>query len=471
MARSSNVLSIDATSVILIWAPVVVVCAGVVFGWSAAWLLSTAGLCAIACTWVYIVGVARPRRQWLDDLEEVADELWRASGAVHNPGASGLNRAARVTQSLRGVRGPVVSRLSAALGDLTILRVVFDATPSPTLATDGTGAVVACNRAVEALTGRRTGAILGRVLDQIFTHADILRLHDGALRGEYGRSDVRFMSDGVPRTFQVLCAPVRLSEDASAAPGVILTMRDVTDLAQAVHLKTDFVANASHELRTPLATIRLSAETLDDGAWEDGEMRGRLTRAIRTSVQRLQDLVEDLLDLSRLESPEALVSCEDVDIDDIAAVLTNDFQQACDQRSLRLSFEIEPRVSRLRTDRKLLTLILKNLVDNATKFANEGTTVRVVADASPSEAGFVRLRVIDQGLGIPLEQQGRIFERFYQVDTSRSGQAVRRGTGLGLAIVKHAVKTLGGSVRVESVWKQGTTMIVEVPESDTSKKR
>lgn len=467
MARRPTVLSIDVTSVTLLWAPVVVLCAGVVIGWSPTWLLSTTGLAAIAGTWAYAVWVARPRRRWLDDLEEVAEELWRASGADRTPLDAGLNRAARVTQSLRGVRGPVVARLSAALADLSTLRVVFDATPSPTLATNASGAVVACNRAVESLTGKRAGAILGRTLDQLFTHADILRLHEGAHKGQSGAGEVRIIADGVPRIFQVLCAPVRLSAVESGVrgghTGVILTMRDVTDLAQAVHLKTDFVANASHELRTPLSTIRMSAETLDDGAWEDDGMRSRLTQVIRTNVQRLQDLVEDLLDLSRLESPEAPVTLEDVEIAGVAETIVSDFQQVCAERRLLLTFEEDGRLPRLHTDRKLFTLILKNLVDNATKFADEGTTVRIVADTPPETPGVARFRVIDRGLGIPLDQQPRIFERFYQVDPSRNGFTTRRGTGLGLAIVKHAVKSLDGSVRVESVWRQGTTMIVELP--------
>ncbi|MFO0830934.1 MAG: ATP-binding protein [Phycisphaerales bacterium] len=460
MAQRS-VLSIDATSVSLLWAPVVVLCAGVVLGWPGPWLLSITGLAAGVCTWVYAVWIARPRRQWLDDLEEVADELWRASGADRQPMDTGLNRAARVTQSLRGVRGPVVARLGDALADLSRLRAVFDATPGPTLATDRAGVVVACNRAVESVTARRPAEVLGRPLEQLFTQAEVIRLHAGALGGEAGVAEVNLVRDGAPRIFQVLCAPVRLGQGAGGpANGVVVAMRDVTDLARAVHLKTDFVANASHELRTPLSTIRLSVETLEDGAWEDGPMRARLTQVIRSNVQRLQELVEDLLDLSRLESPDVPVSREQFPFAGIADTLVGDFQQVCAERHLTLQFAVEPGAAQLHTDRRLLTLILKNLVDNATKFAYEGTAVRV--EAERTGAG-VRFRVVDQGLGIPLDQQARIFERFYQVDPSRTGMSSRRGTGLGLAIVKHAVKGLGGSVRVESVWKQGTTMIVEVP--------
>lgn len=457
MARR-GVLSIDATCVTLLWAPVVVLCAALAAGLRGLWLLSLTGLTAALCTYIYAVAVAGPRRRWLTDLEEVADELWRASGADRQPVDSALNRAARVTESLRGVRGPVVTRLTAALADLSTLRVVFDATPSPTLATTEAGIVIACNRAMEDLTDRKIGSILGRGADRLFTQDHVLRLIEAARRGESRAGEVRITRGGSVRIYQVLCAPVTLSSEPR--PGVILTMRDVTELAQAVHLKTDFVANASHELRTPLSTIRMSIETLDDGAWEDDTMRTRLSQVIRTNVQRLQDLVTDLLDLSRLETPEAPVASKEFPLAEVADTLRTDFQQVCAERSVSLSFDIDPRTATIRSDRKLLTLILKNLVDNATKFAYEGTAVRVVA--APTDTG-VQFRVTDEGLGIPLDQQSRIFERFYQVDPSRAGFAARRGTGLGLAIVKHAVKSLGGTIRVESVWKQGTTMIVELP--------
>jgi two-component system phosphate regulon sensor histidine kinase PhoR len=136
-----------------------------------------------------------------------------------------------------------------------------------------------------------------------------------------------------------------------------------------------------------------------------------------------------------------------------------------------LAFESTPKAIALHTDRKLLMLILRNLVDNATKFANEHTSVRVIAQVLPPAGntlrgpprGTLRIKVVDTGLGIPIEHQQRIFERFYQVESSRTGLTARRGTGLGLAIVKHAVKDLGGTIKIESVWKQGTTMSVEVP--------
>jgi signal transduction histidine kinase len=149
------------------------------------------------------------------------------------------------------------------------------------------------------------------------------------------------------------------------------------------------------------------------------------------------------------------------------------FDRFTQERGIRIEIRNTTGTLHIRTDPKLLDLVLRNLVDNATKFAFEKTAIVVGAELMPQTSGSpgVRFSVVDRGIGIPLAHQQRIFERFYQADTARTGEGgkpstdvnIPRGTGLGLAIVKHALKNLDGSIRVESVWKQGTTMIVEIP--------
>jgi two-component system phosphate regulon sensor histidine kinase PhoR len=245
---------------------------------------------------------------------------------------------------------------------------------------------------------------------------------------------------------------------------VLVTLHDVTEMARTIAAKTDFVANASHELRTPIAALRMAAETLQ-AAGSDQEMRARVIGMIQNHVVRLDELVRDMLDLSKLESFDAPVAVKPLRMTDLAGDLYELFEDSCRARRVELVFQLDPALEHLRTDKRLLMLIAKNLVENAAKFARSGTTVRVVADAraEPDEdLDALRLRVIDRGPGIPLEQQRRIFERFYQVDSARTGSATR-GSGLGLAIVKHACKVLGGRVSVESELGRGTTMTVDLP--------
>jgi two-component system, OmpR family, phosphate regulon sensor histidine kinase PhoR len=185
---------------------------------------------------------------------------------------------------------------------------------------------------------------------------------------------------------------------------------------------------------------------------------------LAASTSRLEEMVRDLLDLSRLEAPDQSLSVAPVGFGALVAELEAMYKEACARRNLELRVELDPALEGFRTDRGLLLLILGNLIDNATKFAFEGTAIRLVAGLTDGAVKKgARLEVIDRGIGIPLDQQQRIFERYYQVEAARSGTP-RRGTGLGLAIVKHAVKQLGGTIRVESVWQEGTRMIVEVPE-------
>ena len=241
-------------------------------------------------------------------------------------------------------------------------------------------------------------------------------------------------------------------------------MRDITELAGAMQLKTDFVANASHELRTPISAIRAAADTLE-AAGSDEAMRERLIGMIQNHVTQLDELVRDLLDLSKLESAEAPVAAKPFALSELADDLATMYADACERRSVSLSFDFEPALERMVTDRRLLMLIAKNLVENATKYAREQTTIRVTAKAMPDEATGtlgMELRVAARGQGIPIAQQQRVFERFFQVDSARTGIGPR-GTGLGLAIVKHAAKLLEGTVEVDSVWGQGTTMIVRIP--------
>jgi two-component system phosphate regulon sensor histidine kinase PhoR len=339
---------------------------------------------------------------------------------------------------------------------------------SPLLVVDAQGQTISANTACEAFFADR-GSPVGRHLDELFSQAHVLRLHERAVAGEVVTQNITVNQANGSRIYLVMAAPTLGAGHTTSS--VLLSFRDMTDLAQASALKTAFVANASHELRTPLSSIRIAIDTLKDGAWDDQSMRARLAEVISDNAQRLDEMVRDLMELSRLESPDLQVSREAFTFADLEDELRAIFSVVCKERALTLSFELTPKLIALQTDRKLTMLILRNLIDNATKFAREQSTIRIVASVlSPAGNSLrgaprstLRVQVIDVGMGIPVEHQQRIFERFYQVDSSRTGLSARRGTGLGLAIVKHAVKDLGGTIKVESVWKQGTTMTVELP--------
>jgi two-component system phosphate regulon sensor histidine kinase PhoR len=502
-----------AVGVLLVWIPAGAVAIGAASGMADALAVTLAGLGAILAT-VLLLGYSTRRR--IAVTREVRKGLRAAWEALDRkpPGTRATDRAglpalpgstdepeddddADADPAITGLRvlpAAIRSAIVARRLEAANLRTVLDAVESAVLCVDARGTVVLCNLAASRFFTGRTRVVGARVED-LFTQAEVLGLHASAVAGRDASAQVRMSRPEGMRICQVMAyrVPWRVpipttdtpapaaapapadspaaapadSPDAGEREGVVLVIRDVTELAMAVQLKADFVANASHELRTPLSSIRGAVETIRDGAKDEPAMLDRLTQMIAHNVSRLEDLVRDLLDLSRLESPEVPLTSEPVELLAVVEDLREQFAEVCAERRLAIEPSIDDAVAVVLTDAKLLTLILKNLIDNATKFANQNTAIRVVARPTPPrlQGGRPGLRVTveDRGMGIPIAHQARIFERFYQVDASRAGGAARRGTGLGLAIVKHAVKTLGGTIRVESVWKQGTTMIVELP--------
>ncbi len=221
---------------------------------------------------------------------------------------------------------------------------------------------------------------------------------------------------------------------------------------EAERLRKEFTANVSHELKTPLQTISGSAELMRNGLVLPADQPQFLERIYRES-QRLITLVEDILRLSKLDEGASLAA-EEVDLTQLAQATLQRLEPAAEKGNISLDLRGTGGV--LSVDRRLLEEVLYNLVDNAVKYNRPGGSVTVTL----SPTGFT---VSDTGIGIPTELQGRVFERFYRVDSSRS-QAVG-GTGLGLSIVKHAVAALGGELRLTSAPGAGTTVAVTLPEA------
>lgn len=436
---------------------------------SAFWTLAVLGVAAfVLAIWVRLPG-------WAGFL------LGGAVAAAAALGAAARARAARDELArLRDEQAADALRTRALESHAQQLRELLNAVSEPVVAADAGGNVMFCNRAASDLLSVAAERLIGRPVSDVFTQAEIVRMHAAAHRGAPGHQQVRFSGPDGPRTLNVSAVPLAHpgAENHGAEPPahpVVLTLHDVTELDLAVQVKSDFVANASHELRTPVAAIKAAVETLTGGAMHDAPMRNRLVDIIAANTERLSEMIRDLLDISRLESPNTIAQLAPVNPADLIAILAPMFEGVCAERSLSLRFEFDPEIGAMESDRNLLLLILKNLIENSTRFAYEGTEILVTGrplpavavqphrSTAPGTRRGVRFEVIDRGAGIPLAHQVRIFERYYQVDSARTGTAPRRGTGLGLSIVKHAVRNLGGIVRVSSVWKQGTTMTVDLP--------
>lgn len=237
-----------------------------------------------------------------------------------------------------------------------------------------------------------------------------------------------------------------------------------SSLAAALSVRRDFVANASHELRTPLASLCSAVETLRTAGPRDPAQLERFIDIIARNADRLHRLVEDLLDLSRIEAPSFRLQLGPVSVDDTLQHVLGLFQPRAESKQIALQYRLPSPTPPVLGERRALEQVLSNLLDNAIKYGSPATEILVSAEVvapSPGGAGRLRIAVSDRGPGIATEHLPRLFERFYRVDAGRS--RALGGTGLGLAIVKHLVEAMHGEVGVESTVGRGSTFWFTLP--------
>jgi signal transduction histidine kinase len=250
---------------------------------------------------------------------------------------------------------------------------------------------------------------------------------------------------------------VLLTGHPLAQGGAVLVLHDVTDLKRLETVRRDFVANVSHELKTPLTVIRGYAETLQSGD-PPPELRAQFLDTVLANARRMQQLVDDLLDLSRIESGSWRPEPVAVPLEPLARDVWS--QVARGSRGVGRAVQVEcgPGAETVHADPEALRQVLTNILDNAVRHTPPGGTVTVCAT---HESGGTRLDISDTGPGIPSDHLPRIFERFYRVDPARSREL--GGTGLGLSIVKHLVEAHGGRVEARSQLGAGTTITAIFP--------
>jgi two-component system phosphate regulon sensor histidine kinase PhoR len=259
-----------------------------------------------------------------------------------------------------------------------------------------------------------------------------------------------------PRRLAVRANPMR-----APVGGLLLVFFDVTEIRRLETVRRDFVANVSHELRTPIASICSATETLLGGALGDPPAATQFVQMIERNGERLRHLVEDLLDLSRIESQDYKLEREAIEVGAMVERSLSLLQQKAQRGRVRTDSEIPSNLPLVRADQRALEQVITNLVDNGIKYCPPGS--RVVVKARPDGEALLRLTVEDSGPGIPERDLPRIFERFYRVDPGRSREM--GGTGLGLSIVKHLVEAMGGEVGVESRVGVGSSFWFTLPKA------
>ena len=240
---------------------------------------------------------------------------------------------------------------------------------------------------------------------------------------------------------------------------ILLLADDRTEITRTEAMRNDFVANVSHELKTPVGAISLLAEAIEDGADDPVAVR-RFTGRLHKESSRLSALVQDIIGLSRLQSSDAIVHGEQVQVAAVVAEAVDRNKLLAEERNITISVGGQVQAP-VHGDADLLMTALRNLIDNAIRYSPEHSAVGV---GLRERDGFALISVTDQGPGISAEEQERVFERFYRVDSARSRQT--GGTGLGLSIVKHVLANHGGEVSLWSQEGQGSTFTLRIPTLD-----
>ena len=254
------------------------------------------------------------------------------------------------------------------------------------------------------------------------------------------------------RFLNVIATPLSEGSDE----GVLLTLQDVTSLWQVETTRREFVSNVSHELRSPLAAIRAMTETLQDGALNDTDTAQDFLTRILNDTQRMTTMVNELLELSRLESGQAPIHLAPVSLESVVAEIESRFDVSPDHERLKLETNVPDGIPLVMGEADKLNQVLANLVENAVKVTGDGGLISISANATDR---WVEVKVSDNGIGIAREHLPHVFERFYKVDRSRRDG----GTGLGLAIAKHLVQAHGGDIKVESVEGEGSAFSFTLP--------
>ena len=416
-----------------------------------AWLLAGSGFVATAAAAIAAAGATALL------LRPVTRSIRRAAGLASGrdtlpqaDATGGYSELKELDRALAQIAESFARTASASSQDRAQLLAALNSSADAVVGVDNAGNICFTNLAAEKLFLRSQGEMLGRSFALMLPTPEPIEALRASLAS--GRPEIRAIERPNKQFLQVSATPVSEGGDWAA----LVVFHDLTDVNRAERMRRDFVANVSHELRTPLASIRAVLETLESGAMSDPVASRDFISRAQTEVDRLTEMVAELLELSRIESGEFPITRAPVSIGRAVSDAVERLQSQADRMGVHLSAEVPPDLPLVLGDSERLERAVVNLVHNALKFTQSGGQVTVTA--GPRD-GSVMVEVSDNGAGIDERDLPRIFERFYKSDNSRRTD----GSGLGLALVKHTAEAHGGSVSVASAVGRGSTFTLTLP--------
>ncbi len=397
-------------------------------------------------------------RQVYDDLSEVMDLTLDGARAANTQNVSQAGSLERMATRVYAMVGALHDQRELTSQEQNKIDSVMGHILSGVIVIDPAGRVLLINSAAERLLGLTDTDLIGRWHWEAGHHYGLSSLIDEAITfGVVQKREVQIHKP-VELTLEAHITPIRQTSGGTA--GAVVLLHDVSEWRRVERMRSDFVANVSHELRTPITALKGFAETLLDGALDNQQIARQFVQIIKEEADRLGRLVEDLLDLSRIEAKHAPLSLACVSVPAVLQKVVDTFHTQANTAGVQLLVEIKTLDETLdvMADYDRLVQILINLVSNALQFTPSGGSITLLAEVEGDRAV---LSVIDTGVGIPSTDINRVFERFYRVDKMRTRKS--GGTGLGLAIVKHLVEAHGGHVGVHSEVGIGSRFFFDLP--------
>jgi two-component system phosphate regulon sensor histidine kinase PhoR len=406
----------------------------------------------IGGSWLLARRISRP-------LEIIATGAQRFfSGDLdHRLPLAGSQEIAACAEALNAMAAQLREQMETIAYQSTEQDAVLSSMVEGVLTLDNHGAILDVNPSGGRMFQLEAAKVRGRPIHEVARKAALLKLVDRVLASSLPVHEEIVIYD---REKRFLSASGNVLRDAeNRRIGVVIVLRDVTELRRLENVRREFVANASHELRTPLTAVKNCAENLLAGAPGDQEDTQRQLRTILEQVNRLAALIDDILSLASIEkqSQERSVVLQPGPLREVLAAAIESCAKKAKGKDMRLDLSCEQDLVAA-INPPLLTQAVVNLIDNAINYSRSGSAVQV--GAAREEGGAV-IRVVDEGCGIEAKHLPRLFERFYRVDAARSRNL--GGTGLGLAIVKHVALAHGGAVSVQSKVGSGSTFAIHLP--------
>ena len=359
----------------------------------------------------------------------------------------------QLAQTINLMGNELQKRFSEISREKATLNIVLSSVREGVIAVDLNQKVIFANTAAGHLFNVDASQIVDKYLWEAVRDNNLIGYVKACLANQAVALSHKDITSPDNKPLRIYCLPIK------ETPGSFLVViYDISESIKYEQLRKDFVANVSHELRTPLTFIKGYVETLREHNLGDKEKTMEFLDIIDKNVRQLTNLVEDLLELSRLESRAGIARIRPIKPGKVINDVIDYFQPAIEKKQHTVIKNIQADCPEISTDPDMLAKAVGNLLDNAIKYTPETGRIEITVVA---DAQNLIISIKDNGLGIPDEDMSRIFERFYRVDKSRSREM--GGTGLGLSIVKHIVQTLKGEVTVTSKPEQGSTFTVKLP--------